>query len=234
MPHVTPEEQARGVRLLRIDNGKPNAISEALANELIEALEKAAQDESVKAIVIAGSPGMFSAGFDLGTMKKGPEAANAMVKAGGRLALAIYDHPKPVVAACGGHAIAMGLFLTMVCDYRVGPEGAFKFAANETAIGMTLPTFGIEFARAALSKRHYDRVIVQATFYNPSQAVDAGMVDEIVAPDQVESRAVEIATTLGELPARAFANNKRLSHAPTSELISSTLEENVNSLMPKS
>jgi enoyl-CoA hydratase len=232
MSFVTTEEQADGVRVLRIDNGKPNAVSTELANELIDALEVADKDADVKAIVIAGSPGMFSAGFDLGTMAKGPAAANEMVKAGGRLGLAVYYHAKPVVAACGGHAIAMGVFLIMVCDYRVGARGSFKLGANETAIGMTLPTFGVEFARAALSKRHFDRAIVQSTIYDPQGAVEAGMLDEIVDPEEVEPKAIEVAARLGALRQPAFRNNKRLVRAPTYELISSTLEENVDRLMP--
>ena len=232
MSFITTEDLDEGVRVLRIDHGKPNSIATPVANELIAALEAAEKDAS--AVVIAGKPGMFSGGFDLGTMGEGPEAANAMVKAGGRLLLAIYGHPKPIVAACTGHAIAMGLFTVMACDYRIGAMGKFKLGANETAIGMTLPTFGIELARAAMSKRHYDRAIVQSTIYDPQGAVDAGMLDELVDPDAVERRAIEVAARLGALPQPAYRNNKRQSHAAVLELIDSTLEENIDSLMPTS
>ncbi len=231
MSLVQIEEPADGVRLLRLDNGKPNAVSTALSTELMSALEAVGQE--TKAIVIAGREGMFSAGFDLKTMQAGPAAANEMVRAGGRLALAIHGHAKPIVAACGGHAIAMGLFLVMVCDHRIGARGAFKLQANETAIGMTLPDFGIEFARAALSKRHYDRVIVQSEAYDPDRAVDAGILDEIVEPGAVEARAVAIASRLGALPQPAYRNNKRLAHSPTCERIASNLDENVDALIPR-
>lgn len=232
MSLVKTEQPADGVTLLRLENGKPNAVSTALAKELMAALEAAERGSG--AVIIAGRVGMFSAGFDLGTMKEGPAAANEMVKAGGRLALAIHSHPRPIVAACAGHAIAMGLFLTMVCDYRVGARGAYKLQANETAIDMTLPDFGIEFARAAISKRHYDRVIVQSEVYSPEEAVDAGMLDEVVDPEEVEARALEIANRLAALPERAYRNNKRLAHGPTCERIASNLEENIDSLMPAS
>ena len=146
--------------------------------------------------------------------------------------MSIFNHPKPIVVGCTGHAIAMGVFMVMAGDYRIGARGAFKLGANETAIGMTLPTFGIELARTRLSKRHYDRAIVQSTIYDPEGAVDAGFLDCVVEPDRVEAEALEVAVRLGQLKQPAFRNNKRLAHAPIVELISSTLDENIQQLMP--
>lgn len=224
-------ETRDGVRILRLDHGKPNAISQAVAEELLGALEEAEKDRDVSAITILGREGMFSGGFDLATMGKGADAARDMVISGGRLAMAVYDHAKPVVAGCGGHAIAMGAFLVMACDERIGAEGAYKLGMNETAIGMTLPDFGIELARTRLSKRHYDRAIVQSTIYDPQGAVEIGILDRLVPVGEVEAEAVAAAARLGELKQPAFRNNKRLAHAPTVERIRSNLEENVSSLM---
>ncbi len=229
MSLIVPEEHAEGVRVLRLDNGKPNAISTPLSTELLAALEAAEKDTN--AVVITGRPGMFSGGFDLGTMQEGPEAAAEMVINGGRVALAIYDHPKPIVAAVGGHAVAMGLFLAMVCDYRIGAAGTFKYQAIETQIGMTLPEFAVELGRAALSKRHYDRVMVHSENYDPEGAANAGMIDEVVDPAAVESRAIEVAAKLGALRQPAYRNNKRLSHRPVHERLISNLEADVKSGM---
>ena len=230
MPLIQTEDHGEGVRVLRLDNGKANAISTPLSTELMAALEAAEKDAN--AVVITGRTGMFSAGFDLGTMGEGPAAAAEMVAKGGNLALQIYRHPKPIIAAVGGHAVAMGLFMAMVCDYRIGAKGKFKFQANETAIGMTLPDFGIEFARAALSKRHYDRVIVQSEIYGPEAAADCGMLDEVVDADALDARALEVATKMATtLQQPAFRNNKRMAHAPTIELLAESIEGNVTSLM---
>ena len=223
-------ENRDGICLLRLDHGKANSISEAVSSELMAALEDA--DKTADAIVLLGRPGMFSGGFDLPTMAEGPAAAAAMVKAGGHLLMAIYDHARPVVVGCTGHAIAMGAFMAMAGDYRIGARGAFKIGANETAIGMTLPTFGIELARTRLSKRHFDRAIVQSTIYDPQTAVDAGFLDEVVDPDRVEAASIEAAQRLAKLQQPAFRNNKRLAHGPTVELIRSTLDSNIAALMP--
>ncbi len=229
MDFVTSEIQD-GICVLRLDHGKPNSISKAVADELMSALDEA--EKSADAIVLFGKPGMFSAGFDLAAMKEGPAAARAMLKAGAMLLMSIFNHPKPVVIGCGGHAIAMGAFITMAGDERIGAAGDFKIGMNETAIGMTLPTFGFELARARLSKRHFDRAVVHSTIYDPAGAVEVGILDRLVSPDRLEAECLEAASRLATLKQPAFRNNKRIAHAETVDLIVSTLDENLDSLMP--
>ena len=235
MSFVTSEIH-EDVCILRLDHGKPNSISLAVAEELIAALDEVEGGERTgkvpNAVVLLGKPGMFSGGFDLATMAEGPAAAAAMVHAGGRLLMSIYNHSLPIVVGCSGHAIAMGAFMVMAGDYRIGARGSFKIGANETSIGMTLPTFGIELARACLSKRYYDRAIVQSTIFDPAGAVDAGFLDCLVDPDRLEAEALEVAARLGQLKQPAFRNNKRLAHGATVDLILSSLDENIKQLMP--
>jgi len=229
MDFVTSEIQD-GICVLRIDHGKPNSISQAVADELMSALDEA--EKSADAIVLFGRAGMFSGGFDLPTMTRGAAAARGMLKSGAMLLMSIFNHPKPVVIGCGGHAIAMGAFITMAGDERIGAEGSFKIGMNETAIGMTLPTFGVELARTRLSKRHFDRAVVHSTIYDPVGAVEVGILDRLVSPDRLEAECLEAAARLATLKQPAFRNNKRLSHAETVDLILSTLDENLDSLMP--
>ncbi len=229
MSFVTSERQD-GICVLRFDHGKPNSISTAVADELLSAFDEA--EKSADAIVLFGKPGMFSGGFDLVTMKEGPTAARAMLKAGATLLMSIYNHPKPVVIGCGGHAIAMGAFIAMAGDERIGAEGDFKIGMTETALGMTLPTFGLELARARLSKRHFDRALVHSTIYDPAGAVEVGILDRLVSPDRLEAECLEAATRLAGLKQPAFRNNKRLAHAETVDLILSTLDENLDLMMP--
>jgi len=224
-------EMQDGVSVLRLDHGKPNSISKAVADELKSGLAQA--EESADAVVILGRAGMFSGGFDLPTMGKGPDAVRGMLMAGAELLMAIYDHPKPIVIGCAGHAIAMGAFITMAGDERIGASGDFKIGMNESAIGMTLPTFGLELARARLSKRHFDRALVHSTLYDPEGACEVGILDRVVTPDRLEAECFEAAARLAKLKQPAFQNNKRLAHGATVDLIRSTLEENLNSLMPR-
>jgi enoyl-CoA hydratase len=146
--------------------------------------------------------------------------------------MSIYNHPKPVVVGCTGHAVAMGAFIVMAGDERIGAEGSFRLGMNETAIGMTLPTFGFELARARLSKRHYDRAVIHSTMYDPQGAVDAGILDRVVPADRLESECLESAQRLAKLQQPAFRNNKQIAHANTVETILSTLDANLKALMP--
>ena len=229
MEFVTSEIQD-GICVLRLDHGKPNSISQAVAEELMNAFDEA--EKSADAIVLFGKAGMFSGGFDLATMSSGPAATRAMLKAGARLLMSIFNHPKPVVIGCGGHAIAMGAFIAMAGDERIGAEGDFKIGMNETAIGMTLPTFAFELARARLSKRHFDRALIHSTIYDPAGAVEVGILDRLVSPDRLETECIEAAVRLATLKQPAFRNNKRIAHAETVELILSTLDENLDKLIP--
>jgi enoyl-CoA hydratase len=201
-----------GVCILRLDNGKANAMARAVSLELIAALDEA--EKTASAVLILGRPGMFSGGFDLGTIAEGGEAALEMIVEGLRLLVRVLEHPKPIVVGCSGHAVAMGVFLVMAADERIGARGDFKLGMNETAIGMTIPEFAVELARTRLSKRHFDRAAVHATIYDPVGAVDAGFLDRVVEPDRLEDVALEAALRLGALPQPAFRNNKRLAHAP--------------------
>ncbi|MBK7948745.1 MAG: crotonase/enoyl-CoA hydratase family protein [Deltaproteobacteria bacterium] len=222
-------ETVDGIRVLRLDHGKPNAISTDVARTLIAELAQAEKD--AKAIALFGRPGMFSGGFDLGVMKQGAGPAREMVKTGGQLIAAILDHPRPVVVGCTGHAIAMGVFLVMAADYRIGARGAFKLGLNETAIGMTLPAFAIETTRLRLSKRHFARAVVQSEIYDPETAVDAGFLDRLAEPEALEGEVLAVARRLGELEPRAFRNNKRLAHGEVAERIRATLDANLDGLM---
>jgi len=226
---VVQTETIDAIRILRLDHGKPNAISTEVARALMAELEKAETDAS--AVVLLGRPGMFSGGFDLGVMKQGADAAREMVKSGGLLAAAILDHPKPIVVGCSGHAIAMGAFLVMAGDHRIGARGEFKIGLNETAIGMTLPSFAFELTRLRLSKRHFDRAVVQSEIYGPDGAVDAGFLDRVVAPEVLEAEALAAARRLSQLKQPAFRNNKRQAHAETIDRIRSTIDANLEALM---
>ena len=197
-----------GVAVLRLDDGKANALGPSMLEALHGALDRALSDEA-RAVVMLGRPGRFSAGFDLGVMGQGPEAVRAMVGRGAEFALRCFECPVPVVIGATGHTMAMGAVLLLAVDERIGAVGDFKIGLNEVAIKMTMPEFAIILARERLSKRHLQRAVNQAEIYSPQGAVDAGYYDEIVALDEVEARAVSRARELaGILHPKAHRETK--------------------------
>ncbi len=181
---------AKGVATIKLDDGKANAMSVGMLQEIFDALAKAEQDKAV--VVIEGRAGMFSGGFDLGAFKRDPQELFTMLKAGAELTERLLSFPYPVVALCTGHAIAMGAFILLSTDLRIGTMAAAKIQVNEVQIGLTLPHFAIETCRQRLSPAHFNLAAITANPYSQAQALAAGFLDEVVdaqdAADVLEKR----------------------------------------------
>ena len=195
------------IAILRFDDGKANAVSHAFIDQMMEGLDKAEQEAG--AVVVLGRDGMFSAGFDLKEIQKGPDAAANLVGRGAEMMHRMFGYPMPLVAGSTGHAIAAGAFMLLASDTRVGASGDFRIGLNETAISMVLPVFGFELARTRLSKRHQTAAVIQAQLFPPEEARDAGFLDHVVDADKVEATCIEAATTLAELPTQVYGAQKR-------------------------
>jgi enoyl-CoA hydratase len=197
------------IAIVSFDDGKANVVGHNFIDAVNDKLDRA-EREKVGAVILRGRPGMFSAGFDLGEFKKGPEAAVSLVSRGMRLLVRLYGLPLPLVAACTGHGIAMGAFVILACDSRVGARGNFKITLPETAIGMVLPPTVVAMSAARIPPPYLTRAMIQAEVFNPDQAVTAGFLDEVVEASELDARALEIARTLAQLPQSAYAGNKLL------------------------
>ena len=203
---VVSYELEESLAIVRIDDVKANALSPGLVGAVDEALDRA--EKEARCLVIAGRPGRFSAGFDLGVMQQGGDAVRVMVGAGAELAVRLYGFPIPVVMACTGHALAMGAVLLLTADTRLGAEGEFKLGLNEVAIGMTLPVFAVELARDRLSPRYATRAVLEAEMYTPATAVEAGFLDRVVASEALLDEARAEGQRLSQLDPRAHYKTK--------------------------
>lgn len=195
------------VAVLRMDDGKLNVVNPSFIKAMNDALDKAEADK-VKALVLQGREEVFSAGFDLKEFAKGQDQARAQVQSGFAMLIRMLDFPRPFVAACKGHGIGMGIFLLMVCDYRVGAEGPYKYSMPESRIGMDLGDLLIALAKSRISPKYLTRMAVLSEDLDTQTAMEAGVLDEIVEAQAVENRAMEIATGLTAMPV-VFGKNKR-------------------------
>ena len=153
MQSLVGYQLADSVATITVDDGKVNVLSLRAITEINQALDRALDDAAV--VVLAGRPGVFSAGFDLPVIRAGGPAATSMLRAGFDLAERVLSYPRPVVIACTGHAVAMGAFLLLSGDYRVGAAGPYKITANEVAIGLTMPRAAVEICRQRLTPAHF-------------------------------------------------------------------------------
>lgn len=204
-----------GIAVIQMDDGKANALNPAMIEALDEALTRA--EKEAKAIVLAGRPGRFSAGFDLRVMMADPKGAIDLVISGANMLLRLYEHPLPVVAACSGHAIAGGAVMLLCCDTRIGIEGDFKVGLNEVQIGMPMPAFINDLAKQRIARNKEIEAVLQATLYTPAQAAEVGYLDSVVAPEALEEAAFKKAKALAGLAPRAYASTKKLQRSAVAE-----------------
>lgn len=220
MPVTT--EIHHDIALIRMDDGKANAINLEMIAALNAGLDEA--EAEAKAIVLTGREGRFSGGFDLKALAGySPENVARLLDQGAELLLRLYGGPLPTVAACNGHAIAMGTFILLACDTRIGVNGAFKLGANETANGMNLPVFALELSHARLDIRHKTRAMVQSMIYDPAGAVEAGILDSVTTADMLESDALAVAGQLARLPGKAYLWNKNAVRKATIDRIRASI-----------
>ncbi|HEV2171353.1 MAG TPA: crotonase/enoyl-CoA hydratase family protein [Candidatus Binatus sp.] len=196
------------VATITMNDGKVNVMSIAMTSALNGALDRAASDRAV--VVLTGRPGVFSAGFDLNTLREGGGAeAQKMVAQGFELAYRMLSFPTPIVIACSGHAIAMGVFVLLSGDYRLGADGPFKIGANEVAIGMTMPHFGVEMVRHRVAPTHFNRAVMFAEMFTPADAVTAGFLDRVVPAAELQNEAQKLAAAMTKLNMAVFTASKQ-------------------------
>ncbi len=217
------------VAILMLDDGKANALSHDMMDELARKLDEASSQRSV---VIAGRPGKFCAGFDLKYMMQGKEQAVEMVSRGCGFMADLMLYPRPIVMACTGHARAGGALMLLCADHRIGVGGPFGIGMNELEIGIPLPTFALEMLRFRLDPRQLAAATLGATIYDPEAAQTAGFLDEVVTPDALVPRALEVAAKLGRYNAASYAKSKELMRKPLADAIRGTVETDLKDWVP--
>ena len=214
------------VAIIHLDDGKANALGHAAIAALLAAFDEVEASDA-DAVVLAGRPGRFSAGFDLKVMQAGPDEARRMLSAGVDLFLRSYLFGRPVVAACTGHAIAAGSILLMSTDLRIGAAGDFRIGLPEVTIGMPLPSFATELARDRISRRHLSQVFL-GRMYDPEGATDAGFLDQVVDAEAVIDTAVEQALALSGVSRGGLKRTRVTSRGAIADAIRAGLDEDLS------
>ena len=186
------------VSIITLNDGKANVFSPEMSKAVSSLLDQVPEDKG--SLVITGRPGIFSAGFDLKIISSGDsDAVASMVKAGFTLLARIYNFPRPVIAACSGHGVALGAFLLCCADYRIGAKGQFIVQANETRNNMSIPTPILEISKSRIAKTHWYRAILNAEAYPVENAIEPGYLDEVTDAENLMNRAMEVANDLATL-----------------------------------
>jgi len=215
------------VSIITLNDGKANVFSPEMSKAVSSLLDQVPEDKG--SLVITGRPGIFSAGFDLKIISSGDaDAVAAMVKAGFTLLARIYNFPRPVIAACSGHGVALGAFLLCCADYRIGAKGQFIVQANETRNNMSIPTPILEISKSRIAKTHWYRAILNAEAYPVENAIEPGYLDEVTDAENLMNRAMEVANDLATLGHPHYKITKDLDQKETLKRIHDAIGENTS------
>ena len=195
---------------------KRNAITTAMYAAMGAALRGAATDDAVRAVVIAGSPGVFTAGNDLGDFLANTSGGLALPIA--HFMDALVDLDKPVIAAVTGPAVGIGVTLLLHCDLAYLAEGA-TLAMPFVALGL-VPEFGSSYLLPQrLGHARTAQCLLLGEPMDAAAALAVGLVNAVVPPAAVVERAMQAAARLAALPTGAVQASKRLLREPQREAI---------------
>jgi enoyl-CoA hydratase len=198
-----------GIAIVRLTHGKANAMDIEFCRAVTGAFAKLKRTP-VRAVVLTGQGGMFSAGVNLIRARDGGAryirkflpVLNAMFDA-------VFFFPKPLVAAINGHAIAGGCVLACCADRRLMAREAGRIGVTELLVGLPFPALAFEVMRFTAAPQHFSALVYSGATFPPLEAHALGLIDEVVEPRTLIDRAVADAKTLASLSPQAFAVTKR-------------------------
>jgi enoyl-CoA hydratase/carnithine racemase len=209
MSEVVRENPSAGVVLVRINRPEArNALNDAVRTGLAETFQAIGADPAARAVVLTGDRRAFAAGADLREFAE-MTSVDQMLRGTWRLWQAIKDCPKPVIAAVNGYALGGGCELAMHCDIIVAGEGA-QLGQPEVRVGIMPGAGGTQRLVRAVGKFQAMRMALLGEPVSARDALAMGLVSEVVADDEVLSRALEIAGKIAKLPSLAVQQIKEV------------------------
>ena len=204
MPEFVRLEVADGIGTIRLDRPPMNALNVQVQDELRAAAAEATGREDVRAVVLYGGPKVFAAGADIKEMAD--MAYTDMVRRAGALQdcfTAVARIPKPVVAAVTGYALGGGCELALTADFRVCGDNA-KLGQPEILLGVIPGAGGTQRLPRLVGPARAKDLVFSGRFVDAQEALHIGLVDRVVAPDDVYTAAVELVSRYADGPAYAL------------------------------
>jgi 3,2-trans-enoyl-CoA isomerase len=197
------------IRELQLNRPPANALAPDLIAELTRSL-KGAQQNGIRALVLSGRPGMFSAGLDIPLLLTlSRSEMMALWRDFYELLRTLACSPLPIAAAITGHAPAGGTVLAIFCDWRIAPEGNWKIGLSEVQVGLQLPPVIYSALRRLVGSRQAERLGVRGLLLSPLEAAAVGLVDEVVPTEQVTPVAIKWCQEMLSLPRESMSITRR-------------------------
>jgi len=210
-------EVVDGIAVLTMQHGKVNALDVEFCNAMADQFIGLRKSDA-KAVVLAGQGRIFSAGVDLKRLSEGGAAyVRQFLPTLHRLYEAVFFHPKPLVAAVNGHAIAGGCVLACCADRRIMAKDVGRIGVTEILVGVPFPALAFEIVRSAVPPRYLPEFTLSGATYVSDEALRRGWVDELAEPEDLMKDAMAVARELSLLSPAAFAQTKMQIRQPVAE-----------------
>jgi enoyl-CoA hydratase len=213
-------EHVEGVTVVRLAHGKVNAMDLELCQAIASTFRELAAGPH-RGIVLTGEGPAFSAGVDLWrVVEGGRDYVAAFIPALVDAFTSLLTCDKPVVAAVNGHAIAGGCVLTSCCDHRIMTTGKGGIGVPELIVGVPFPATALGIVDYAVGPQRARQIALSGKVYQPAEALELGLLDELAEPETLVSYAISHAARLATtIPADTFRLTKhhlqRLIPAPS-------------------
>ena len=199
-----------GIAVITLKHGKANALDIEFCEALAKSFEELSSNPAVRAAVVTGQGGIFSAGVDLIRANAGgADYLRKFLPVLNRAFHTIFFYPKPLVAAINGHAIAGGAVLACCTDRRIMANGGGRIGVTELLVGVPFPALAFEVIRFAVPQRYLPEFLYRGATYEADAALQSGWVDEVAEAGALLPRAIAAAQELGRLSPAAFAQTKK-------------------------
>lgn len=172
--------------IITLDRGKSNALNREIITELGDMLKNIAADPNIGGAIITGKEQFFSAGLDLIELYNYSKAeAESFWHLFLDFTAVITSFKKPLIAAINGHSPAGGCVIALACDYRIMAEGKYIIGLNEVPVGIIVPNSIFSLYSFWLGQAHATRSLLEGKLFSPEQALEIGLVDELVNPASI-------------------------------------------------
>jgi 3,2-trans-enoyl-CoA isomerase len=196
--------------IITLNRGKSNALNREMVTELNDLLGNIENDPSIGGAMICGQENFFSAGLDLIELYNyNEEEALSFWKLFFNFTANLTAFKKPLVAAINGHSPAGGCVIALACDARVMAEGKFIIGLNEVPVGIIVPNSIFELYAFWIGKANATRSLLEGKLFNPEEALQIGLVDELAKPESILTAAERKARKYMAFESNTWQQSKR-------------------------
>ncbi|MDB5023786.1 MAG: echA8 1 [Mucilaginibacter sp.] len=172
--------------IITLNRGRSNPINHQMVKELATCVKALENDHSVGGLILTGKEGFFSSGIDLiEVYDYNEEEIRTFWIDFLSLQHTLASFKKPMVAAISGHSPAGGCIIAICCDYRIMADGKFIIGLNEIPVGIVVPDSVFNLYSFWLGQHKAYKYLMEGKLFNTSEALDAGLIDEICSPESL-------------------------------------------------